>query len=94
MRNNYIVTYDISEPKRLRNVYNLMRGYGNSLQYSVFSCELSGKEKMIMITELYEIIKPSEDSILIIDIGSKKKHSKIETLGIKKTQKERKSIIL
>ncbi len=94
MRNKYIVAYDIAEPRRLRNVYNLMCGYGNSIQYSIFSCELSGKEKMILITELFEIIKPSEDSILIIDLGSDKKHSKIETLGIKKIQKERKSIIL
>ena len=32
----YIVTYDIADPKRLRQVYDTMRGYGTWLQLSVF----------------------------------------------------------
>ena len=29
MRNTYIVCYDISDPKRLRDVFNTMRGWGD-----------------------------------------------------------------
>ena len=31
MRNRYIVTYDICEPKRLRKVYKFMLGWGEHL---------------------------------------------------------------
>ena len=41
MRHNYVVTYDISDPKRLRKVYKMMLGYGEHLQLSVFQCELN-----------------------------------------------------
>jgi CRISPR-associated endonuclease Cas2 len=36
MRRNFIVTYDICDPKRLRKVFKLCKGYGIHLQYSVF----------------------------------------------------------
>ncbi len=94
MRNKYIVGYDISDSKRLYKVHSLMLGYGDPIQYSIFSCELSGKEKMIMVTELHDLIKTSEDSVFIINLGTNKKYRKIETLGVKKRDKERKSIIL
>src|SRR5690606_35574631 len=45
MRTAYVVTYDICEPKRLRRVYRIMLGYGDHLQYSVFRCELTDRER-------------------------------------------------
>lgn len=93
MHNKYIVAYDISDAKRLRNVYNFMRGYGKSIQYSIFLCELSLKEKAILKTEIYELIKPSEDSIILVDLGHGKS-KKIETIGIKKASDDRGAIII
>lgn len=69
MRRGYIVSYDISEPKRLRKVYETMRGYGDHLQLSVFQCELSETERIKMIAELGEIINHDEDQILMVDLG-------------------------
>ena len=37
----FLVCYDIADPKRLRKVYQLVRAYGERLQYSVFRCVLS-----------------------------------------------------
>lgn len=43
-RRRYLISYDISDPKRLRSTFNLMKGYGKWLQYSVFVCDLSKAE--------------------------------------------------
>jgi len=69
MRNRYIVCYDICEPKRLNRIFKKMRGFGDPLQYSVFYCDLSEKEKVIMISKLSEIINHHEDRVMIINIG-------------------------
>ena len=69
MRNRYLVAYDIADSKRLRLVFKKMRGFGDPLQYSVFVCDLSDKERALMIGELKEIINHREDRICIADIG-------------------------
>ncbi|MDG7042398.1 MAG: CRISPR-associated endonuclease Cas2 [Nitrososphaerota archaeon] len=67
MRNRYLVAYDISDSKSLRMMYSLMCGYGDPLQFSVFLCELSAKEKVLMTTDIISIINNSEDSILLVN---------------------------
>lgn len=69
MRSRYIVAYDIREPKRLRRVHTAMRGFGDALQYSVFSCDLSDKEKVLMFARLGEIIHHRVDRVMIVDLG-------------------------
>ena len=68
-RSVYIVAYDVGNPARLRRVYKKMRGYGDALQYSVFRCHLSAKERELLITGLCEIIVESEDRVMIVDLG-------------------------
>ena len=69
MRRIYLVTYDIADDKRLRNVFKKMRGFGEHLQLSVFQCELSDKERIRMIAELTPLINHKEDQILIFTLG-------------------------
>ena len=69
MRTSYIVTYDISDDKRLRRVFKTMRGYGDHLQYSVFECQLTRMDLVRLRAELAEIIHHKEDQVLFIDIG-------------------------
>ncbi|MHB1492077.1 MAG: CRISPR-associated endonuclease Cas2 [Thermoplasmataceae archaeon] len=69
MRNRYIVAYDIADPKRLRKTFLMMRGFGDPVQYSVFICELSLKEKATLISSLKDIINHNEDRIMIINLG-------------------------
>ena len=69
MRNRYLVTYDIANEKRLRLVFKKMKGFGDHLQYSVFTCDLSDKERVLMVGELKDIINHREDRICIADIG-------------------------
>ncbi len=65
----YVVTYDISHPKRLRQVFQTMKAYGEHLQLSVFLCELSQTRLVRMRSDLENIIMPSEDQVLIVDLG-------------------------
>lgn len=69
MRQRYIVTYDIGNPKRLRRVFKLMKGYGEHLQFSVFRCDLGPMALARLKGELLEIIHAREDQVLIIDVG-------------------------
>ncbi|MEY4549335.1 MAG: hypothetical protein RL685_5530, partial [Pseudomonadota bacterium] len=69
MRHTYVVTYDISNPKRLRKVYKLMLGWGDHLQLSVFQCELNERELVELRSELAQVIRHTEDQVLFVDVG-------------------------
>lgn len=69
MRSRYIVSYDICDDRRLRQVYKTMRGFGDHLQYSVFRCDLSRRELGEMITALDALLQHAVDQVLIIDLG-------------------------
>ncbi len=68
-RRRYLVSYDISDPNRLRKVHETVKGYGYSLQYSVFICDLSDVEKLWLKGGLREIIKFTEDRVAFVDLG-------------------------
>ena len=96
MRNKYLVAYDIRDEKRLRKVFIKMRGFGDSIQYSVFLCELSAKEKAVMVSELEEIINHKDDSIIVINLGTAKNEStdRIELIGKRPLTPERKALVI
>ncbi len=96
MRSNYLVTYDIRDEKRLRDIYRKMRGYGNALQYSVFLCRLSYAEKLLMIEAIQNIIKQNEDSVIIIYLGnnSGKGLDEIKFIGVKPEVLEDRAVVI
>ena len=65
----YLVTYDISCPKRWRKVFTLMHGFGEHVQLSVFRCDLTP----VRLAELRAAVDPAihqdEDQVLIVRIG-------------------------
>ena len=69
-RKRYLVAYDIRDDKRLRRVHKTMKGYGWSLQYSVFICDLDAIELLALKTDLGTVIHHAADSIAIIDLGT------------------------
>jgi CRISPR-associated protein Cas2 len=83
MRNRYIVSYDISDAKRLRRVHRTMRGYGEPLQYSVFRCDLSPSERILLKEALTPLINNREDQVMLINIGpvDGRVCESIETMG-------------
>jgi CRISPR-associated protein Cas2 len=82
MRRRYIVSYDVADQKRLRRIYKKMCGFGDPLQLSVFHCELSETEKILLLEALSEIVNSREDCVMIIDLGvPKEEKDRIEFIG-------------
>lgn len=69
MRTSYLVCYDISDDKRLRQVHKVMRGFGDHLQYSVFECQLTAMDLARCRGELSDIIHHGQDQVLFVDLG-------------------------
>ncbi len=65
----YLVCYDISDAKRLRRVYQVMRGFGDHLQYSVFRCVLSELQLARMRDRLITEMSAEEDQVIIVPLG-------------------------
>ena len=59
----YIVTYDIPCDKRRKKVSDLLEGYGQRVQYSVFECVLSAEKYKELRQRLKPRIQLKEDSV-------------------------------
>ncbi len=59
-----------------------MEAYGRGLQLSVFQCRLTARRRAALGARLDGIIKPSEDHVLIIDVGpADAVEPRVESLG-------------
>jgi len=95
LRRIYIVTYDISSPKRWRHVYKTMKGIGQHIQLSVFRCDLTMSEVLEMKAALEAEIDRSEDQVLIVDLGlSSTRAQRVEALGRPHHEEQRGAKIL
>lgn len=59
----YVIAYDISCNKRRKKVSDLLEGYGQRVQYSVFECCLSATKYQELRDRLQQRIRAEEDSI-------------------------------
>jgi CRISPR-associated protein Cas2 len=70
MRRCYLVCYDIRNPKRLRRVHKVLKGYGEAWQFSVFFCVLKDIDRVRLQTDLEAQMNLKEDQTMIVDLGS------------------------
>ncbi len=69
MRTSYLVAYDISNDKRLRQVFKIMRGFGDHLQYSVFECQLTPMDLTRLRIELAGVIHHDQHQVIFVNLG-------------------------
>ncbi|MEG8945798.1 CRISPR-associated endonuclease Cas2 [Rosettibacter firmus] len=69
--NKILVTYDIPSDKRRKKICEIMKDYGNHVQYSVFECELTNKYLDIMKKRIKKFLREKEDSFRIYYLSSK-----------------------
>lgn len=69
MRRCYLVCYDIRNPKRLRRVHKVLKGYGEAWQFSVFFCVLKDIDRVRLQSDLEEQMNLKEDQAMILDLG-------------------------
>lgn len=68
-RRHYLVTYDVADDKRRREIFEALLDYGNHTQFSVFLCELSDCDLQRLRARLLEAVHTREDQVLIVDLG-------------------------
>jgi len=91
----YIVTYDITDQKRWRRVFRIMKGYGQWLQLSVFQCRLTARRRADMAARLDREIKQHDDHVIIVDLGpADRVDPRIESLGRTFQSSKREAIIV
>jgi CRISPR-associated protein Cas2 len=91
----YVVTYDITDQKRWRRVFKLMKGYGQWLQLSVFHCRLDGGRRAQMAMALETLIDATTDHVVILDLGpAEDVQLAVESLGKSFTPIERRAVVI
>jgi CRISPR-associated protein Cas2 len=65
----YLVCYDISDQKRWRRAYKLLKGYGRRVQFSIFRCRINKRQLERLRWELEKILE-TEDRLLIASLCS------------------------
>lgn len=94
-RTRYLVSYDVSNPRRLRKVARTLEGFGVRLQYSVFECPLDPLRLEKLKTELKEILNEDEDQVLFVSLGPSAADATlvIEAMGLPYLVRSRVTII-
>ncbi len=82
-----LITYDVKVTaeggqKRLRNIAKTCLDYGMRVQNSVFECEVTPAQFVMLKNELMDIFDPNEDSLRFYMLG-KKGRQKVEHVGAK-----------
>ena len=81
VRRRWLVAYDISDEVRLRRVRDIVRSHGERLQYSVFLCDLTSVERVLLKSELRDAINQRQDSVVFINLGAAGRGPTIEAMG-------------
>ena len=76
----YVVSYDIPNDQRRTRVHSALTGFGTWVQYSVFECFLTHKQRILLEARLLKEIHQREDTIRIYGLCGACK-PKVEVLG-------------
>jgi CRISPR-associated protein Cas2 len=63
LSHRYLISYDIADPRRLRRVERAVSAVGQRVQYSLFVCELDGKQLNDLQRRIARIINTNADSV-------------------------------
>lgn len=60
---NWLVTYDIADPRRLARLFKFLKKQGIPVQYSVFLVEASAAKMGNLIVQIAKIVDKDEDDV-------------------------------
>lgn len=60
---SWLVTYDVSHPRRLARVFKYLKREGIPVQYSVFSVDASNSRMEALMFQISMLIDPKEDDV-------------------------------
>ena len=68
-KRDYLICYDIADPKRLAKIAKYLEKEAIRIQYSIFLAKGATKERIYAIAQnLVEMIEPEEDDVRIYEI--------------------------
>lgn len=67
-KRRFIVSYDVSSPRRLRRVAKVLQSFGRRIQYSVFECLLDPLRLVKVKGALEREINHEQDQVLFISM--------------------------
>jgi CRISPR-associated protein Cas2 len=76
----YVITYDIPCNKRRKKIADLLEGYGQRVQLSVFECLLNKRKYKELKQRLHKRVKLEEDSVRFYPLSGHTL-SQVEILG-------------
>ena len=96
MRRCYLVCYDIREPRRLRRVHKVMKGYGEAWQFSVFFCVLKAIDLVRLQADLKKEMNLKQDQAMIVDLGNEEEEARNEviTIGQRLPEQEERVVVI
>ena len=77
----YVISYDIPDDKRRKKIADLLEGYGQRVQYSVFECQLNTEKYNDLRRRLRKIVKLEEDNVRFYPL-SLHTLSQVESWGV------------
>jgi CRISPR-associated protein Cas2 len=81
-RRRLLVTYDVCDDRRRNQVFRLLSDQGDHVQFSVFLCELSDRERVRLLDQLERLLNAAEDQVLFLDMGSAEHDPTLTMTGI------------
>ncbi|PXF55376.1 MAG: CRISPR-associated endonuclease Cas2 [Deltaproteobacteria bacterium] len=84
-----VISYDISDPKRLYKIAKIMKNYATRVLYSVFEGELTWSQEQGMRREVARVLDVEEDSVRYYHLCNRCKE-RILTNGVKVPVQEEK----
>lgn len=75
----HLAAYDVSDPGRLREALNVLKGYATGRQKSVFECFLTQAERRKLLAEIRSVLDLREDRFFLVRLDPR---GRILTLGI------------
>lgn len=65
----FLLAYDISDDGRRNRLAKVFERYGDRIQYSVFVVQIRPAKMVRLLQEIYDVIYPKTDSVLVCDLG-------------------------
>lgn len=95
-RRRYLVMYDIADESRLRQVAKVVKGFGQSLQYSVYVCDHNKRELIELRWLVGEAMDHRADSVVLVRVGDagQARDDAFEFLGVRPTLPSRAPTVL
>ncbi|SRR6266487_1440117 len=76
----YVIAYDIPDDRRRTKVHQILMGFGQWTQYSLFECFLSRKDLVLLQSKLDEYLIDVQDSVRFYPLCANCVE-KVETIG-------------